>query len=79
MPTRKDFRVGIAGAGFIVNECHLPAYRHAGWKPVAIVAGPEHLLPAMARHGEGVGARMLNQFGITTSMVEDAIETTERV
>lgn len=38
MPARRDWRIGIVGSGFIVNECHLPAYRKAGFNPVAIAA-----------------------------------------
>jgi hypothetical protein len=38
MPRRKDFRIGLLGGGFIVNECHLPAYRKAGFNPVAIAS-----------------------------------------
>ncbi|HZI31364.1 MAG TPA: Gfo/Idh/MocA family oxidoreductase, partial [Candidatus Binatia bacterium] len=38
MPHRKDFRIGILGAGFIVNDCHLVAYRKAGFNPVAIAS-----------------------------------------
>src|SRR5437773_1553655 len=37
-PDRKDFRIGILGAGFIVNDCHLVAYRKAGFNPVAIAS-----------------------------------------
>ena len=37
-PHRKDFRIGILGAGFIVNDCHLVAYRKAGFNPVAIAS-----------------------------------------
>ena len=35
---RKDFRIGCAGAGFIMRDCHLVAYRQAGFNPVAIAA-----------------------------------------
>ena len=38
LPQRKDFRIGILGAGFIVNDCHLVAYRKAGFNPVAIAS-----------------------------------------
>jgi predicted dehydrogenase len=38
LPRRKDFRIGILGSGFIVNECHLAAYRKAGFNPVAIAS-----------------------------------------
>jgi predicted dehydrogenase len=37
-PRRKDFRIGILGSGFIVNDCHLVAYRRAGLNPVAIAS-----------------------------------------
>ena len=36
MPKRLDYRIGIIGAGFIVRNCHLEAYRKAGFNPVAI-------------------------------------------
>src|SRR2546425_2586854 len=38
LPHRKDFRIGILGAGFIVNDCPLVAYRKAGFNPVAIAS-----------------------------------------
>lgn len=38
MPRRKDFRLGILGSGFIVNDCHLPAYRTAGFNPIGIAS-----------------------------------------
>src|SRR6185503_7868166 len=38
LPARKDFRIGVLGAGFIVNDCHLVAYRKAGFNPVAIAS-----------------------------------------
>jgi predicted dehydrogenase len=38
LPRRKDFRIGVLGSGFIVNECHLVAYRKAGFNPVAIAS-----------------------------------------
>ena len=37
-PSRKDFRIGILGGGFIVDECHLVGYRKAGLNPVAIAS-----------------------------------------
>ncbi|MDR0452184.1 MAG: Gfo/Idh/MocA family oxidoreductase [Treponema sp.] len=36
LPERRDFRIGCVGAGFIMNDCHLTAYRNAGFNPVAI-------------------------------------------
>src|SRR5689334_24698023 len=44
-PRRKDFRIGCAGAGFIVRDCHLVAYRQAGFNPVAVASRD----PATAR------------------------------
>src|SRR5437588_2218690 len=38
LPQRKDFRIGILGSGFIVNDCHLVAYRKAGFNPMAIAS-----------------------------------------
>jgi len=38
LPTRSRLRIGILGAGFIVSDCHLVAYRKAGFNPVAIAS-----------------------------------------
>jgi len=38
MPRRKDFRIGCIGSGFIMRDCHLVAYRDAGFNPVAIAS-----------------------------------------
>src|SRR6058998_2685544 len=38
LPRRKDWRIGIVGSGFIMNDCHLVAYRKAGFNPVAIAS-----------------------------------------
>ena len=37
-PSRKDVGIGCIGAGFIMRDCHLPAYRKAGFNPVAIAS-----------------------------------------
>ena len=51
-PRRKDFRIGILGSGFIVNDCHLVAYRKAGFNPVAIASRQSHHATEVARrHG----------------------------
>ena len=51
-PPKKDFRIGVLGSGFIVNECHLVAYRKAGFNPVAIASRqPDHAREVAARHG----------------------------
>src|SRR6267142_6605807 len=38
LPRRKDFRIGCIGSGFIMRDCHLLAYRNAGFNPVAIAS-----------------------------------------
>jgi predicted dehydrogenase len=43
LPRRKDWGIGCIGAGFIMRDCHLVAYRQAGFNPVAIAAhDPAH-------------------------------------
>ena len=37
-PRRKNVGIGCVGAGFIMRDCHLPAYRKAGFLPVAITS-----------------------------------------
>jgi predicted dehydrogenase len=51
LPARMDFRIGIIGAGFIVNDCHLVAYRKVGFNPVAIASRTRpRAQQAAARH-----------------------------
>ena len=38
LPRRRDIGIGCIGAGFIMADCHLEAYRRAGFNPVAIAA-----------------------------------------
>src|SRR6185312_7893607 len=38
LPRRKDAGIGCLGAGFIMRDCHLVAYRQAGFRPVAIAS-----------------------------------------
>jgi predicted dehydrogenase len=54
LPRRKDWRIGCAGAGFIMRDCHLVAYRQPGFNPVAIASrtidraqetARQHLIP----------------------------------
>src|SRR5438270_5543661 len=45
LPRRKDAGIGCVGAGFIMRDCHLVAYRQAGFNPVAIASRD----PARAR------------------------------
>src|SRR5262249_49236648 len=52
LPRRRDFRIGCAGAGFIMADCHLVAYRQAGFNPVAIASRDPAPAPAVThRHG----------------------------
>jgi predicted dehydrogenase len=52
LPQRRDARIGILGSGFIVNECHLVAYRKAGFNPVAIASRTRERATEVARrHG----------------------------
>lgn len=38
LPRRLDYRIGCLGAGFIMRDCHLLAYRQAGFQPVAVAS-----------------------------------------
>ncbi|WP_165250777.1 Gfo/Idh/MocA family protein [Paludisphaera soli] len=40
-PSRRDWGIGVVGAGFIVRDCHLPAYREAGFPALAITSRTE--------------------------------------
>src|SRR5438046_10626227 len=52
LPRRKDFGIGCIGAGFIMADCHLVAYRQAGFNPVAIASRTSHRAAEVAaRHG----------------------------
>jgi len=52
LPRRKDFRIGCVGAGFIMRDCHLVAYRQAGFNPVAIASrDPAHARAVAELHG----------------------------
>src|SRR5262245_22419280 len=52
LPRRRDFRIGCAGAGFIMADCHLVAYRQAGFDPVAIASrDPARARAVAGRHG----------------------------
>src|SRR5438309_8480423 len=51
LPKRKDWRIGCAGAGFIMRDCHLVAYRNAGLNPVAIASrNPDTARAVAAQH-----------------------------
>jgi predicted dehydrogenase len=49
LPKRKDYRIGAIGAGFIMRDCHLVAYRNAGYNVVAITSQPPEQAREVAR------------------------------
>lgn len=51
LPRRKDWRIGCIGAGFIMRDCHLVAYRQAGFNPVAITSrNPDNASAVAKQH-----------------------------
>jgi predicted dehydrogenase len=51
LPKRKDLGIGCLGAGFIMRDCHLVAYREAGFNPVAIASrDPARAQAVAAQH-----------------------------
>jgi len=51
LPKQKDVPIGCIGAGFIMADCHLVAYRNAGFNPVAIASrSPERGREVARRH-----------------------------
>src|SRR5881227_3372004 len=52
LPRRRDWRIGCVGAGFIMRDCHLVAYRQAGFNPVAIASrDPANAKAVADQHG----------------------------
>ena len=52
LPQNKDVPIGCIGSGFIMADCHLVAYRKAGFNPVAIASrSPENARRVAQRHG----------------------------
>ena len=47
-PKRRDFGIGIVGAGFIVRDCHLVAYADAGFRVVGITSRTESIAREVA-------------------------------
>jgi predicted dehydrogenase len=51
-PRQRNLGIGCIGAGFVMDECHLAAYRQAGFQPVAIASrNIERARQVAARHG----------------------------
>jgi len=46
---KKDYRIGAIGAGFIMRDCHLAAYRNAGYNVAAITSQPPEQAREVAR------------------------------
>jgi len=54
LPRDRSVGIGCIGAGFIMADCHLVAYRAAGLNPVAITSPrPQAAAEVAARHGIG--------------------------
>ena len=52
LPRERSVGIGCIGAGFIMADCHLVAYRQVGLNPVAICSRhPERAREVAARHG----------------------------
>ncbi len=52
LPVDKSLPIGCIGAGFIMADCHLVAYRQAGFHPVAIASrDPDNARRVADRHG----------------------------
>src|SRR3954454_3397570 len=52
LPKHKDAPIGCIGSGFIMADCHLVAYRKAGFNPVAITSRSRSNSKTVAdRHG----------------------------
>ncbi|MEX0819461.1 MAG: Gfo/Idh/MocA family oxidoreductase [Pirellulaceae bacterium] len=51
LPRNKNAPIGCIGSGFIMADCHLVAYRKAGFNPVAIASrNPAHARAVAQRH-----------------------------
>src|SRR5436189_6020211 len=52
LPRDKSAPIGCIGSGFIMADCHLVAYRKAGFNPIAIASRtPAHAKRIADRHG----------------------------
>lgn len=50
-PEQMDVPIGCVGAGFIMNDCHLVAYREAGFNPIGICSrNMQRAVDAARRH-----------------------------
>lgn len=52
LPQNRDMPIGCIGSGFIMADCHLVAYRKAGFNPMAIASrNLQHASAVAERHG----------------------------
>ena len=63
-------RIGILGSGFIINDCHLPAYLKMGFNPVAIASRTK----ANARRVAATHGIPMVHEGLETLLGDDSIE-----
>src|SRR6476620_2137290 len=69
LPKRVDWRIGCIGAGFIMRDCHLVAYRQAGFNPVAITSrNPENARAVAAQHQIATVHRTIDELLADTSI-----------
>ena len=52
LPKDRSVGIGCVGAGFIMADCHLVAYRAAGFNPVAIASHDPKKAKAVADDGD---------------------------
>jgi predicted dehydrogenase len=72
-PKKKDYRIGAIGAGFIMRDCHLVAYRNAGYNVWAITSQP----PQQAREVAEL-RRIPKVYGANEALLADpAIEVVD--
>jgi hypothetical protein len=74
LPKNKQIGIGCIGSGFIMADCHLVAYRQAGFNPVAIasrtlessqaVAGRHHISKVYASYQELLNKRRVVHNGL---------------
>lgn len=64
LPSNREIGIGCIGAGFIMADCHLVAYRDAGLKPVAI---------ASRRREQAEQVAQCHRIGIVYSTVEELL------
>jgi hypothetical protein len=62
LPSRKDYRIGVVGSGFIIDCCHLVSYRKLGFNPVAIASrNYDTAAQVAARHGIPRACRTIDE------------------